>query len=66
MTSKIKKLKDLERKLTVSVPIKDYEKNMQTNFQKLNPQQNLMALEKAMFLMMFSNSDMETPFTTKS
>ena len=26
MTSKLKKLKDLERKLTVSVPVTDYEK----------------------------------------
>ena len=38
MTSKIKKLKDLERKLTVSVPVEDYEKNMAASFQKLNLQ----------------------------
>lgn len=52
MTSKLKKLKDLERKLTVSVPVVDYEKNILASFQKLNPLQNLTVSGKEMFLMM--------------
>ena len=53
MSSKIKKLKDLERKLTVSVPVEDYEKKYSVNFQRLNLLQSLMVLEKEMCLMMF-------------
>ena len=65
MTSKIKKLKDLERKLTVSVPVEDYEKNMVASFQRSNQQQNWTVLGKAMFQMMFSNNDMEILSTMK-
>ena len=35
MTSKIKKLKDLERKLTVSVPVEDYEKKYTGKLSKI-------------------------------
>ena len=35
MTSKIKKLKDLERKLTVSVPVEDYEKKYSGKLSKI-------------------------------
>ena len=35
MTSKIKKLKDLERKLTVSVPVEDYEKKYDGKLSKI-------------------------------
>jgi trigger factor len=35
MSSKIKKLKDLERKLTVSVPVEDYEKKYTSKLLKI-------------------------------
>ena len=36
MTSKIKKLKDLERKLTVSVPVEEYDaKNIRAKLAKI-------------------------------
>ena len=35
MTSKLKKLKDLERKLTVSVPVNDYEKKYSGKLSKI-------------------------------
>jgi len=35
MSSKIKKLKDLERKLTVSVPVEDYKKKYDAKFSKI-------------------------------
>ena len=35
MSSKIKKLKDLERKLTVSVPVEDYEKKYAGKLSKI-------------------------------
>ena len=65
MSSKIKKLKDLERKLTVSVPVEDYEKKYSASFPRLNPQPSSMDLERAMCLMMFLNKDMEILSTMK-
>ncbi|MDC0333338.1 trigger factor family protein, partial [Gammaproteobacteria bacterium] len=35
MSSKLKKLKDLERKLTVSVPVEDYEKKYTGKLSKI-------------------------------
>ena len=62
MTSKLKKLKDLERKLTVSIPVEDYNSKFQTKLIILKEKLNLMVLGKEKFQMMFLNKDMDNLF----
>ena len=53
MASKLKKLKDLERKLTVSVPVEIYESKYTLSFLRLNPAAKLDGFRKGNVPMMF-------------
>ena len=46
MTSKLKKLKDLERKLTVSIPVEDYNSKFQTKINNIKSKAKLDGFRK--------------------
>ena len=46
MTSKLKKLKDLERKLTVSIPVDDYRSKFQTKLNNIKGKAKLDGFRK--------------------
>ena len=46
MSSKIKKLKDLERKLTVSIPVEDYKSKFQTKLNNIKGKAKLDGFRK--------------------
>ena len=46
MTSKLKKLKDLERKLTVSIPVEDYNSKFQTKLNNIKSKAKLDGFRK--------------------
>ena len=62
MKVSVKKLKDLERKITISVPVEDYESKFNSKIKNIKQKPKLMALEKEMFQMMFWNKDMDNLF----
>ena len=46
MTSKVKKLKDLERKLTVSIPVEEYDKKFQSKINNIKGKAKLDGFRK--------------------
>ena len=46
MSSKLKKLKDLERKLTVSIPVEDYNSKFQSKLNNIKGQAKLRWFQK--------------------
>ena len=46
MTSKLKKLKDLERKLTVSIPVEDYNSKFQSKINNIKGKAKLDGFRK--------------------
>ena len=65
MKVNIKKLKDLERKITISIPVEDYSSRFSTKLKNVKLRQKLMVLERGMFLMMYLSKDMDNLFMQK-
>ena len=65
MKVSIKKLKDLERKITVTVPIKEYETKFTAKLKNIKTKAKVDGLGRAMCQMTFLNKGMVRRYTMK-
>ena len=62
MKVSVKKLKDLERKITISVPVEDYESKFNSKIKNIKTKAKIDGFRKGNVPMMFWNKDMDNQF----